>query len=377
VTANGNGGGFSRGFFACCGAAPIIRHSVGVGTGAVTENQGVAMYDSSPTLEYVTGTGTGAAGRNIGVVMVGATASPVVRNVACRGIGATDINWGCLANVGAQPNMSEITADAFGGNLARGVEDDGAGVGASLSQVRAGGSGASVENTGIRIGNCSPRAVNIEAFANGSGTSVVSGLTLADSASDVSHVSASAGGTATGITSGILIQGATAPTLSHATVFAGGGGESLGLQNDAAGTPSVRDSVFTAAASGPATVVSVGVYTSQPINLVNVSTNTAGSGFNYGAYVASPPAAVRLVNTRLVGGATGGFGLVLEGTGTTNVDRSTLSGNVGSIYFFPSSTASVRVAVSQLISPVTTGAGTLSCLSSYNGVYGALNATCQ
>jgi hypothetical protein len=373
VTASTNGGAFSRALYVCCGGTPTFRNSFGVASGASSENMGFAIYDSSPNLEYVTAIATGPAVNNLGVLMAGATTAPQVRYVACRALGANNFNWGCLANFSSQPTLFEIDAFGNGGTLARGIEIDGAGAGVSLSRARAVGAAGISESRGLKVNNCSPRIVNLEAFANGSGSSTVYGVHLVASSSDMSHVTSTAGGDATVFTAGVRLEGAGAPTLSHVTSLGAGAGQSFGLFNTATGNPSVRDSVFSAAGTG---IVSTGSYSDQAISLVNITTRTFGTQQNYGAYFANPPAGTRLVNGRVVGnGGTGGWGLLVEGAGTVNVDRSTLSGDVNSIFLF--NNATVRVAVSQLINPVNPGAGTLSCLTSYNGAYNPLNAACQ
>jgi hypothetical protein len=120
----------------------------------------------------------------------------------------------------------------------------------------------------------------------------------------------------------------------------------------------------------------VGVYSIQGLALVNVSANATGAGFNYGATQGSS-STMRLVNARLVAtGGMGSFGLAASGVGTVNVDRSTVSGS--SLSVSNQDTANIRLAVSQLVNPVNNGGGgSISCLSSYNGAYNPLNASCQ
>jgi hypothetical protein len=376
VVSTANGGDFSQAFWNCCGATPTLRQSVGVASGAATENQGIAVFDSSPTLEYVTGIATGPAANNLGVLVTGATSAPNLRQVACRGIGAGNINWGCLSNVGAQPTMAGIDAFGFGGGTARGVEDDSVGAGASLSDVRAVASGASSENSGLKINNCSPRVVDVEGSANGDGSSGVYGLLVIDGSPDVSHATLTAGGASLGIMAGVYLSGvASDPALSHVTAsgnFSGTGGGAYGLYTNAGGSPTIRDSEFSAVGQS----FSIGAYATQGVSLVNVSANGAGAGFNYGGAVQNNPATARFINSRLTAsGGSGSAGLQVGGPGTVHVDRSTVSGGLSIINI---NNATIRVAVSQLVNPVNNGGGgTLSCLSSYNGAYNPLNAICQ
>lgn len=374
VVSNSNGGTFSQAFFVCCGATPILRNSIGVASGASTENQGVAIFDSSPTLEYVTGVATGAAVNNLGVLLTGATSIPVLRQVACRASGATGMNWGCLTNFGAQPTMIGITADAFGGATARGLDDDGAGGGASLSHVRATGAGASSENAGVRIANCSPRGVDLEAFANTAGDAFAYALQVDTASPNLSQVSATAGGNTTATIGGVHILGASSPTLSQLRADAGGGNYSVGLFDEGSGNVWVEGAGLLAAGS---VAGSYGLIAENTATLVNVTATASGAGETIGA-VAQNVALIRFDNVRIPApsGGTSSVGLLSIGPGTVSVDRSSVGGaddslaNVG--------TGAVRVGVSKLSGPTNnSGGGTLTCFGSYSGVYAALNAACQ
>ncbi len=374
VQATGNGGSFARGFNICCGAAPTVRDSVGTGLGATVENHGMAVYGSSPNIERVTGNATGGAVNNLGILINGA-ASPVVRDVVGHAVGATSINWGVLANGGAQPNASGVAADASGGTVARGLEYDSLGAGASLSHVRAGGSNGSSESTGLKIINCGPRVADVDAFANGSGSNVIA-LYLRDSGSEVSRVTASAGGTSSGSTFGVRTRSASeAPTLTHVTATAttGGSGSAFGLSTNN-GLVIVDDAFLSAASPFQA----VAVFTVGGAALTNVTGTSSGAGGNTAGFI-QDPTVVRLANVKLQVTSSGGFADAVQvvGTaGTVTVDRSTLTGATRSVSVSNAST--VHVAESQLEGPATnTGGGTLTCLRAYDATYTNLTTACQ
>jgi hypothetical protein len=372
VTANASGGAFSRGIFGCCGATPIVRHSVAVASGATTENHGIAMYGASPTLEYATGVATGAATNNLGVLLNGASA-PVLRHVTCRAIGATVMNWGCLSNGSAEPDMSDIDALASGGTTARGLDDDSLGVGASLSHVRAAGSGGSGQNAGVRIANCSPRAVDVEAFANGGGTSGVYGLLIESASPDVTQLSATGGGSTTQNTAGVWVTGPTsAPVLSHLRATATGQ-TAWGLFTTPGNGITVNDGAFTAASP----LQAVGLWTDGNAVLADVTASVSGAGTNTGVYLQNPTN-VRVTNATVdVSAGAGARGLFVAGTaGTVRVDRSTLAAPSFSI--INSNASTLRVGVSQLGGPVSNGGGgILNCIGSYSATNVVLGSACN
>jgi hypothetical protein len=372
------GGNFAVAVGAYNGAAPTVRSGVAIASGATTENQGFASIASNPTYENVLGIATGAAINNLGCLNFGSPSTVVMRTATCRGFGATSINYGVLNNGGANVTIVDLVADGVGGANSRGAENNAAGGGTTITHARVTAAGGTVDSFGLNNVGCSPRIVDLEAYANATGNAAAQAVSTSNGSPQLLHVTATAAGD-TGTAMGLAIFGSSFPVLEHVTATASGGSAAYGIvTGGGAGTQAVlratsahaRDgATFTFGAyavnAGAATYTDVVATASSPtgtivgvfnfdvtLGLTDVSATASGGGFRYG----------------LVNGANAAV--------TTTVDRSTLSGSNGSLYGQVASVA--RVAASKLVGPVVnTGGSSASCLFSYNGAYTVLNAACQ
>jgi hypothetical protein len=259
--------------------------------------------------------------------------------------------------------MAEITAEAFGGATARGLENDSTGAGASLSNIRAYGSGASDESTALKLNNCSPRTVDVQAFANSTGGDVA-GFWVAGGSPNVSHLTASAAGP--GWVFVVRVDGPASPTFTHVSGTGSGGAPFTFYSTTTDANVTVDDSTFTASSSFQA----IAIYLTGPGRLSNVRGLSTGPATNTGCTLLSGGT---LTNVSFAApSGTLARGIVVGASGVVTVDRSTARGATASI---ASSGAPVSVGVSQLIGGA--ASGPLSCFGSYNGSYVALNASCQ
>jgi hypothetical protein len=378
VQANATGGSVARAVATYAAATPTLRNVVAVASGASGENLGVSSYDASPTLENVVAVATGAAVNNLGCLNFGAGTFTQMRLVDCRGFGATAVNYGCLTNGGAQPTIADLTAFALGGVSAHGVENNGAGPGLSLSRVRASASGASSDNVALFNAASSPRIVDLELFANGSGTSVVYGVRSQSGSPALSHVTVTAGGNTTGNMFGVALNGAsTAPVLSHAVVAAStaNGANVWGIVSS--GSNPTLTNVVASASGGTSFTVGISSESAAAVTLTDVTaTGAAPAGGSYGITNFGVTARLTNVTALGTGAATTRVGLGnFNSASTVTVDRSTLSGATSSVVNQSGST--LNVALSQLAGPVSTSGAATSCILSYSGSYTALNGACQ
>jgi hypothetical protein len=379
VQANASGGAFARGVITAGGATPTLRNVVASAGGATTENLAVSTYDASPNLENVVAVASGPAVNNLGCLNFGAGTFTQMRGVDCRGYGGTGINYGCLNNGGAQPTIADLTAFAQGGSSAHGVENNGAGPGLSLSRVRVAASGASSDVAALLNVSSSPRIVELEAFANGSGTSTVYGVRVQSGTPSFSHVTVTAGGDSTGLLFGIAVSGvSTQATFTHGVVQASSAGGANVWGVDVTSAVATFTNVAASAAGG--TSFNVGISTESGASTTLVGVTATGSGpTGSGAYgVTQFGASARLTNVTAqgMGATTTRIGLAsFSPPSTVTVDRSTIAGATNSAV--NSSGGTLTIAQSQLAGPVFNSGATTSCLMAYNGSYAALNAVCQ
>jgi hypothetical protein len=374
VTATG--GSFCRAV-ANYDSTPTMRNVVAIATGAVTENDGVLNVNSSPQMENVVAVATGATASNNGVQNIGAQSAPAMRLVACRAIGATNINRGCANFNSAQPTMTDIVAEASGGQSAVAMENNGAGGGLSLTRVRAVASGASTNNWGLFNNFSSPEIVDLQTSANGAGSATAYGIVMSGSPK-VSHATITAGGSTTGLVVGVQIAGAaSAPTFHDAAVTASGDASVnvFGIQIVNSATP-VLTSVAASAFGGAGFNAGVQSEAGTSVSLTNVTATASGSGTTAG--ISSLSSTLSLTN---VAATANGSGTLIglynnSGPSTVLVNRSTLSGATSSIT--NTSGSGVRVAFSQLVGgPVDPNTGSITCLLSYSGGNTLLNPNCQ
>jgi hypothetical protein len=378
LNAAANGGSFAVGVGSYGGATPTLRSAVAIASGATTENQGFASLGSSPVMENVVGIATGPAINNLGCLNFGTPSTVFMRLATCRGIGATSINYGVLNNGGANVIVVDLVADGVGGSYARGLENNGAGGGTTITHARVSGINGSIGSSGLHNVDASPRVVDLEAYANAQANAYAQGVGNTNASPLLLHVTATAAGQA-GITMGVNNGTGSSPTLEHVSATASGGQFAYGVVNSAgAGTRSVLRAVT---ANGlESTVFTIGVYSpgAGVVSLTDVvATGSASAGNVAGLYHDQVAASLSNVTATASGGVNR-YGLVNGETvaTTTTLERSTLSGSSASILGRVASLA--RVAGSKLEGPVVhVGGSTSTCLFSYNGAFGALNAACQ
>ena len=380
LRASANGGAFARAVATYNGSAPTFRNAVAIASGATTENQGVASFQSSPFYENLVAIATGTATNNLGCLTFGTPSTATFRTATCRALFATAINHGMLTNGGANAAVVDLTAEAVGGTTARGVEHNGCGGGTTVTHARVVATGGTSSATGLANLSCSPRIVQLEAYASGPANANVSGVSSQDGAPSLLHVTATAAGGGTGIVVGVHNGLAAFPTLEHVSANASGGQFAYGVLSDVtSGRPSLRS---VTANAFDATQFTIGVLTfADPgtgVSLTGVvATASAAVGSVAGVYTDGGAAALTNVTASASGGSTR-YGLVngATTTTTTTVDASTLSGSTASAFSQGSST--LRVANSHLAGPVNNLVGSTStCIFSTNAAYGVLNAACQ
>ena len=381
LNAFANGGSFAVGVGSYGGATPIVRSAIAIASGATTENQGVAAIQSSPAYENVVAIATGNAINNLGCLAFGTSSNVSMRLVTCRGNGATSINHGLLTNGGANATVVDLVAEASGGAHARGAENNGAGGGTTITHARVVGVGGSTQSVGLLNDGSSPRIVDVDAFASGTGTSAAIGVRNLNASPLLLHVTATAAATGTGFAIGVNSALSGSPTLEHVVATASGGGFAYGVNNNGGAGSRATLRAVTAAAFD-ATSFSIGVFNvggNGAADLTDVSATAAASaGSVAGVYNDTVTVGLTNVKATTAGSTATRFGLINAGSAPSvvTVDRSTLAGSVNSILNQVGST--VRVAASQLAGPVgSSGGGTTTCLFSYSGSYGALNAACQ
>lgn len=376
------GGSFAVAAGSYNGAAPTMRSAVAIASGATTENQGFASLGSNPTMENVLGIATGAAVNNIGCLNFGSPSTVVLRLATCRAIGATSINYGVLNNGGAHVTIVNLVAEGVGGANARGVENNGAGGGTTITHARVTAAGGSVDALGLHNVGSSPRVVDLEAYASVGGAANASGVLNDNASPQLLHVTATAaGGTgATGVIVGVNITGSSSPFLEHVSATASGGNFAYGVF--AAGTAGTQAVLRAVSAHGrEGAQFSIGVYAlNGGAGTFNdlVASASAPAGLNVGLW--NYGASLGLTNvTGTAGGGGSGYGLVNgspSGPATTLADRCTFSGSSASV--FGQSGSVIRLAASKLVGLVANNSGSTStCLFSYNGSFAALNAACQ
>jgi hypothetical protein len=241
-----------------------------------------------------------------------------------------------------------------------------------------GASGGSSESIGLYITGCSPRVVELAAFAGATGVQAAYGIKTLSASPTLDHVTSTASGETGGVV-GIWNDASTATVMDDVIATASGGGLAYGVYNASFATLTN----VTASASGTANAFGAGVANGSgaTVSLTNVVATGTGAGagasgigiYNFGA-------SVRAVNVTATGGGTSGsrYGM-LNGTGsnpsTVTVDRSTLTGVTAS---FSNQIGTTKIASSQLAGPVATAGGaTTTCLLSYSGSYLVLNSVCQ
>jgi hypothetical protein len=377
LNAFADGGGYATAVWTYGGAAPTMRNVVAIASGAVTESRGVVNVDSSPQMENVVAIATGGAAANNGVINYGAGSAPLMRLVACRGIGATSINRGCFNTSGGQPTMSDIAAVASGGASAVALENNGAGGGLSLTRIRAAASGASANNWGMFNNFSSPRIVDLETFANATGSATAYGIVMSGSPS-VSHATVTAGGNTTGFVIGVQIAGSSsAPVFDDVVVRADGTASSqvAGIWTIDSATGLLRNVSATVFGGSNLTA---GVFNDGTnVTMKDVAAEVRGSGGEISG-IRNHGATVNLTNVNAMAAGAGGnrHGIFNNVTASTvTVERSTLSGATNSILNGVSSTT--RVALSKLVGTASNSGGTLTCLLSYNDSFVLLNPACQ
>ncbi|HET9316919.1 MAG TPA: hypothetical protein VFQ51_15105 [Vicinamibacteria bacterium] len=379
VNAVAVGGNFAVAMGTYAGAAPTVRSGVAIASGANTENQGFASNGGNPTYENVVGIATGAAVNNLGCLNFGSPSTVVMRTAICRGIGATGINYGALNNGGANVTIIDLVADGVGGANARGVENNGAGGGTTITHARLTAAGGTVDSFGLNNVGSSPRIVDIEAYANATGGATAEAVYNNNGSPQLLHVTATAAAE-TGTAAGVVSFGNSFPVLEHVTAMASGGSYAYGIATGGtAGTQAVLHETSGHARDG--TLFTIGAYAygggaATYTDLDATASSTAGS--TVAIYNLNGTLSLTNVNATGSGGGGNRYGLV-NGSSTavnTTVDRSTLSGPNASV--FGQAGSVVRVAGSKLVGPVVNGGGaTSSCLFSYNGAYTVLNAACQ
>jgi hypothetical protein len=344
VRASSSGGNSNRGIRFCCLGGPRLRNVLSVAADGSVLDEGVDITNASPSIENLVAVATGVAQTNTGILVTGASSAPSLHLVSGSADGASLLNLG-VRFAASQPTASDLSGSAFGGSTARGIDLDSAGPGASLSQVRGGGAGATTDSTGIRFFSCSPRAVGVEAFANADAGSV----------------------------RGILVDTAS-PSLSHLTVAAGGATSDVsGIYNlGATSAPSFDGGVVTASGAGAFVFGIANLNSSATITHLNAT----ASGPSGASALYLSAATVRVTDANLTGLGAGSIGVSIANTSASalSIDRSSVAGGAASLQ---NSTGTTNVAVSQLIGPVPVSAGTNKCLLSYNGAYLPLNASCQ
>lgn len=145
------------------------------------------------------------------------------------------------------------------------------------------------------------------------------------------------------------------PQLTHVTVTASGGTRNFGLHNNSS---SPRMNNVTATASGG--TESYGVYAvafSSP-QMTDITITASGGTHNFGAYNSQSSSRMMDV-TATASGGTNSYGVYNDASSPT-IRQSTLSGSNYSLY---QSGSTVKVAVTQLVGPVSTG---LVCFDNYD-----------
>jgi hypothetical protein len=378
LRAAANGGQFARAVATYNGSTPTFRHAVAIASGATVENQGVASFQSSPFYENLVAIATGGATNNLGCLTFGTPSTATFRQATCRGLFATSISYGMLTNGGANTTVLDLMAEGVGGTETRGLDHNGCGGGTTVTSARVVATGGTANAIGLANISCSPRIVQVEAYASSTGGSDVFGVYNLNGGPELVHVTANAAGQ-TGIVSGVYSSSAY-PVLEHVSAGASGGNFAYGVASElaAAGRPLLRS--VTASADN-AQLTTIGVLTfgdpGESVSLTDViATANATNGTVVGVYQEGGIGSLTNVSATATGGVSrsGVFNGGAEQT-TLTIDRSTLSGT-NSVTSQAAST--VRIANSHLVGLVTNAGGSTStCIFSTNATYGALNAACQ
>ena len=378
LRAAANGGQFARAVATYNGSTPTFRHTVAIASGAIVENQGVASFQSSPFYENLVAIATGGATNNLGCLTFGTPSTATFRQATCRGLFATSISYGMLTNGGANTTVVDLTAEGVGGEESLGLEHNGCGGGTTVTNARVVATGGSASSMGLANILCSPRIVQVEAYASGPGAADVFGVYNREGGPELVHVTANAAGQ-TGIISGVY-NFLAFPVLEHVSARASGGNFAYGVgsQLPAAGRPVLRS--VTASADN-AQITTIGVLTfgdpGESVSLTDVTaTANATIGSVVGVYQEGGIGSLTNVNATASGGVNR-YGVFNGGSAQTTltIDRSTVSAT-NSVTSQAAST--VRIANSHLVGLVTNAGGSTStCIFSTNATYGALNAACQ
>ncbi len=378
LRAAANGGQVARAVATYNGSTPTFRHAVAIATGGTVENQGVASFASSPVYENLVAIATGGATNNLGCLTFGTPSTATFHQATCRGLLATGNNYGMLTNGGANSTVVGLTAEGVGGTESRGLEHNGCGGGTTVTNARVVAGGGSSSSTGLSNFFCSPRVVQVEAYASSTSNANAFGVYNRENGPELVHVTANAAGE-TGTISGIYNYLAF-PTLEHVSATATGGSFAYGIGSDLppAGRPQLRS--VTARGEG-AQLTTIGIATfgapGRSVSLTDVTAvGNAANGTVVGMYQEGGAGALTNVNAGATGGANR-YGIVNGASNQTalTIDRSTLSGTTSVI---SQASSTVRIANSHLVGPVSTLAGSSStCIFSTNASYGALNAACQ
>ena len=233
---------------------------------------------------------------------------------------------------------------------------------------------ASSGGTAINIGNQTTATItNVTATVKGNGDTNYGINIFQGGYASMSNVTASASGSTSNY--GVCIGDGRVTTLSHVTATAEGGSFSYGVwvghSNEA------MDNV-TATASGA--TKNYGVYNADSqTTLSHVTATAKGGSFSYGVYNCDGGLTMSHV-TATASGATSNYGLYnifFTSPSDANADLSTFQGSTSSVFTDTPSGSGAIIAYSELVGPADDGAGTLTCIHSYNGNYVPLGANCQ
>lgn len=256
----------------------------------------------------------------------------------------------------------------------RDTEPYGVLVGANNCEVRF----LTVENTGggafavaIYNDSASPIIANVTAIASGGTESA--GINNRESSSPtIRDVYATASGTIKA--AGISNEGSS-PLIINVTASATGGEDNAGVSNRESSSPRMINVV--ASATG-ATNSSTGVYNnaSSP-RMMNVGAYvTSGATYNFGVHSKASSFPVLREVITIVSGGTNNFGVftgTAEGSSTTTIDRSSITGSTFSILTDSGCTTYIG---STMLNGFANGGGTNKCVGSYNGNYDPLFDNC-
>ena len=216
----------------------------------------------------------------------------------------------------------------------------------------------------------SPTLTNVTASASG-GTGNYYGVFNYHSSATMTNVTASV---SEGMNNYGVYNDHSSSKMTSVTVTASGGTSNYGVWNDNS-SPMITS--VTATASGG--THNYGVYnTSASPTITSMIVSASGGTTNYGMWNDNSSATIQNSSITGSGGTSDGIHNAGAGTGpfTVIINNSRLAGGSSTIYT-EVATYTTKMGASQLQGIGGQGFGFYKCVSSYNGNFDALNATCQ